>query len=153
MNKGLIKDLLYKLRDNRKLEITVYAIAILFAVFIFLVTGGISCGKRKDTAILEMPSETPAAFSASEHDLEKRLEIILSEIDGAGNVSVMITFENEATGNASDDIETGIRPKTVKGVIVVAEGANDLKVKAALIEAVKTVLSIEPSKINVFHKR
>lgn len=120
--------------------------------------------------------------------LERKLEKILSEISGVGNVSVMITLEegkekipasNRTTSKeetSEKDSQGGVReiirndntvqiitkgedgsmviikeiePK-VKGVIVVAEGANDIEVKQNLYEAVKTVLGISGNKVEIY---
>lgn len=147
INIPMIKKLINKLRDNRKIELTVYAVMILIAVFIFLITGGISCDRRTESDAGTKSYATEAPEYGFEQDLERRLERILSEIDGVGSVSVMITLENSV--NESDASSS----MAVKGVIVVADGADNLKVKAELIDAVKTVLSVEPSKINVFGKQ
>ena len=48
----------------------------------------------------------------------------------------MITFEENSSA--------------VKGVIVVAEGARDPKVRTELLNAVITVLGTEPERVNVF---
>ncbi|MCR5809628.1 MAG: hypothetical protein K6G56_08760 [Clostridiales bacterium] len=159
-----------KLRDNRKLEIAVYAALILTAAVIFVLSGGISCeGKER--------SETPEAVEIQqprdpEETLEARLERILGGISGAGRVRVMVTFETETassgeTGAASGGSssltgsylfpsqgtareETSRASQRVRGVIVVAEGAEDISVKLALQNAVMTVLGIDPKAIGVF---
>ncbi|MBO4384174.1 MAG: hypothetical protein J5854_01980 [Clostridia bacterium] len=143
---SMIRNALNKLRDNKKLETIVYAAMILAAVIIFLLTGGISCEGKDRTSEIVTPAETQKADTDHERELEARLEKILSEIEGAGKVSVMITTER-TTGSDGTFYEQTV----IKGVIVVAEGADNLKVKAELIDAVKTVLSVEPSIINVFH--
>lgn len=157
-NNSLIKKVLERLRDNRKLEMTVYIVMILSAVIIFLITGGISCDRKAETATDLKPSEPQESNLDFERGLEARLEKVLSEIEGAGKVTVMITTESryseygdqrerETEENASGNVKS----RVIKGVIIVAEGAENLKVKTDLIEAVKTVLSVEPSIINVFH--
>ena len=72
---------------------------------------------------------------------------ILSQIEGAGRVSVMITYEkNDYAAEAS--AEAG-EPK-IKGVIIVAEGAQDVAVRLNLIRAAQTVLDIKSDTIEVF---
>lgn len=103
---------------------------------------------------------------------EERLREILSDIDGAGDVSVMITYEGTSEKNiayekrrsdsAYDEkaVMAGGEPMvvnesypTVKGVIVTAGGADDIKVKRALVEAVSAVLEVEPHRICIYKKR
>ncbi len=45
-----------------------------------------------------------------------------------------------------------IKPK-VKGVIVVAQGAEDIEVKEMLYEAVKTVLGISGNRVEVYSSK
>lgn len=65
--------------------------------------------------------------------LERRLERALSSISGAGNVTVMIT---ESGGE-------------VIGVLIVAEGANDMRVNIALAEAARKLLGVESRDIEI----
>ena len=69
-------------------------------------------------------------------DEEMRLASVLKTIDGAGDVSVMITKNGE----------------TVVGVIVIAEGAKDISVRLRLLDATATALGIEKSIVNVYSK-
>ncbi len=133
--------------------------------------------------------DTTTSTQSVSTDLEGRLKAVLSKIEGAGNVEVMITYETgteivpavsvEETTNTSTDTATGssgstetkstsTKPVTVqnsgsstalvlvekepvvKGVIVVAEGANDIKTKLALQRAVQTVLNIDSTNIDIF---
>ena len=99
-------------------------------------------------------------------NMETRLSEVLSKIDGAGKVSVMINFESgveivPAMETDSNDntkivlvggkpiIITEIQPK-VSGVIIVAEGASNIKVKLELYKAVQTLLGIEQNTIEIF---
>ena len=126
-------------------------------------------------------------------DMELQLSGILSKIDNAGKVSVMITlksssevvpakdevvsdkvtnekdndggtriinetstndrvvFQNESGGNSKPLIVKEIHPE-VKGVIVVAEGAKDAKVKLKLSQAVQTVLDVPAYRVTVYER-
>lgn len=128
--------------------------------------------------------------SKSEYlQIEDRLSDVLSEINGAGKVSVMINFAGtseiitEKTTNLSEDKtvdsdSSGSReteskteslspviiqkngedsPLIVKeilpdivGVIVVAEGANNMSVRINLLQAVQTLLSVSADKVEIF---
>lgn len=125
--------------------------------------------------------------------LENDLSSILSKIQGAGRVSVMITLKsgteiipakdesisdkvtnekdtsggtrviNEKTtddkvvftaaqgGNSKPLIIKEINPE-IKGVIVVAEGAKDSKVKLKISQAVQTVLDIPAYRVTVYER-
>ena len=74
------------------------------------------------------------APAPSKTTLEQRLERILSQIHGAGAVSAMI----------SEDVDG----KTV-GVVVVADGLQDVKTYLQLQRAVQTATGIDTSRIAI----
>ena len=141
-------------------------IYILLAVGFLLITAGSSLKNTGKTLTEnEVVSENP------EVSLESRLESILSKIKGAGKVSVMITTEDggektfgyDGSGkeksivilNRSGGDEALVskeNPPSIRGIIIVAEGGGDSKVKEKLINAAKTVLGIAPHKIEVFER-
>ena len=67
-------------------------------------------------------------------DIEQRLCAILSEIEGVGKVRTMVT--------EGDEGEIG-------GVLIVAEGADDIAVQLRLRYAVQTLLEVNASEIEV----
>lgn len=106
---------------------------------------------------------------------ERRLEDILSQIDGVGEVSVMITYYSSSekdlayeTKTSSRNLEESEDKKAVmtdgepmvvkevypdvKGVIVTAQGAGGTDVKAAISEAVSATLDVPVHKICIFKK-
>ncbi len=73
---------------------------------------------------------------------ESRLCRILSDIEGAGKVTVMITYyESERN---KDDI------KQAKGAVITSDGAGDISVKNALSEAVQAALDLPAHKVRVY---
>lgn len=68
---------------------------------------------------------------------EARMERVLNAVDGAGNVKVMIMEE----------------AGSVIGVLVVAEGADDVSVRLRLQSAVHTLMSIDNADISVVPMR
>ena len=103
---------------------------------------------------------------------EERLESILSDIDGAGSVSVMITYENTGEKNIAYEkrqndtsydekaVMAGGEPMVinemnprVKGVIVTADGADNISVKRALTEAVSAVLDVDAHRICIYKRK
>ena len=71
---------------------------------------------------------------AGQTELEQRLSGILGRVEGVGAVSVMVT----------EDADGG-----VEGVLVVAEGAENIGVQLKLRYAVQTLLDVETSRIEV----
>lgn len=114
------------------------------------------------------------------YNYEEKLEEILSLINGAGDVEVMITYSGseekrlayETKSGKNDRGDSGyeenidkqavmadgepfVLSKTypkVKGVVVIAEGARDSNVRAAILEAVITAFDIASHKVCILEK-
>jgi len=72
--------------------------------------------------------------------LEQRLGDILSEIDGAGSISVMITLE---------DIDDNSASPRVRGAMVVCEGSDNIIIRQKIVDAVSKVLGISTARVAV----
>lgn len=123
------------------------------------------------------------------NSLEEKLEYILSNISGVGNVDVLITYneteeiipvynksdkksvtsETDSKGGLrtieesdisqeviyqNDEIivQKTISPK-IEGAIITATGANNMNVKANIIQAVEAATGLATHKIQVFEKK
>ncbi|MDO4544820.1 MAG: hypothetical protein Q4C25_01560 [Bacillota bacterium] len=69
---------------------------------------------------------------------ESELCMILSDIDGVGEVDVMLQYDDE---------------ENITGAIVTAEGAGNPVVKNDLINAVMAVFNISATSVEVFEKK
>lgn len=67
-------------------------------------------------------------------DLEKRLENILKDMEGVGNVKVMITLKED---------------ESVEGVAVIAEGGNNAVIVRNITEVVQALFDVDSHKIKV----
>lgn len=67
------------------------------------------------------------------------------------NTSDQVVFLNEQGGNSKPLVLKEINPD-IKGVIIVAEGAKDPRVKLQLTEAVQTVLDVPAYRVSVFER-
>ena len=83
---------------------------------------------------------------------EERLSEILSEINGAGRVSVMISYEDgyNDDGGIGRGFSTQEQYPKPRGVIVVADGANDSSVRNALKDATGAVMGVGYNRVQVF---
>ena len=115
------------------------------------------------TALSDKPRKKSGSVNDDVQLQEEKLESILSEISGAGKVEVMITYygssemdiayETKTSTSGGDKNTSGSEDKKavisggepvvvqekypkVKGVIVVAQGADSIEVKRALTDAV-----------------
>ncbi len=82
-------------------------------------------------------------------ELERKLKIVLSAMEGVGEVEVMITTED----TNSSLFETQKVGGKVQGVVVVAQGAGNASVEARISDAVKALFSIEAHKISIVKMR
>jgi hypothetical protein len=76
--------------------------------------------------------------------LEARMEAVLSAVRGAGRVRVLVSAgEGDSQAFAQQD------PKTVRGVVIVADGADDVRVALELSGAAQALLGVDADKIQV----
>ncbi|MGM9551684.1 MAG: hypothetical protein ACI3XA_05455 [Clostridia bacterium] len=105
-------------------------------------------------------------------ELEEKLEDILPKITNVGKTDVMITAKNygrvtlaKDSGNSGEQTvilsqkgggqETQIVSEAypeIQGIIIVAEGGANVKVKESLTEAVMALLNVDAHKIKVFER-
>lgn len=184
-----------KLNLNSKLMINIIIILALGVGFIlvsdFYKDLSLSNPAPQDSGSGSVSEPKSSGSSDYATGLEGRLTSILSEIQNAGKISVMITlktgtelipakdesvsdkttnekdmeggtrtitekstsdqvvFKNNQGGTSEPLVLKEINPE-IKGVIIVAEGAKDPKVKQELSNAVQTVLDIPAYRVSVF---
>ena len=160
-----LKDKLSRTGKGGRAEALAYVGIMIAAIVIFVLSGGISCFGSRTEETSNVPKETERP--ADEEDLERRLESILSGIKGAGRVDVMLTFDTQlltgaqdrqgsdkpadTAGSSADPSGEALSAgQRVRGVIVVAEGASDIKVMNDLRQAVMTVLGVGITDICVY---
>ena len=182
MKKDYLSKLVAKMKTNKRFEITVYVVLIGLAILVYFLAASPG-GKEKNTS--DATSDATEQVSVGPQELETRLSKVLSNMQGAGKVEVMITYESgseivpamnvdrQTSTETSDDgskstqnesstpatisggsnneliVLTELEPK-IRGVIVVAEGADDYKVKMNLQYAVQTVLGVKANCIEIF---
>mgnify|MGYP005768011269 CR=1 FL=1 len=88
----------------------------------------------------------------SQDGLEARLASVLSKVQGAGSVDVIVyTAGEEAQAVAAfGGVQTAVQRPS--GVVVVADGAGDLQVRLELARAVQTLLSLPSSAVEVLQR-
>ena len=168
-----LKEKLNNLSDNRK---RILLIAVCVISLMLLVVSEFSSEEGD-----EIEAVTTHA-SAQEYidETEKQLEDILSQVQGAGKVHVMITLEScyenvyagsyssesknsgdDSSINVNEDLvivknsdgENGVIVKVyepvVKGVAVVCEGADSVKVRSSITETVCALFNVSSAKVSV----
>ena len=192
----MIKTLMEIISSKDKPILSYLGLFLVLGVFLMLLSGPLfrreSGGDNGEEAYL--PIESPARVVRNEYyryeqALERRLEEILSLVDGAGDVRVMVSFSAgretvfavdrniSQSQSREEDSQGGTRyqssqsaqdktlivadrplvlrevPPVIGGVMIIAEGGDDVIVRDALIRATSTVLGIEISKVQVARKR
>lgn len=129
-------------------------------------------------AIVSISTEKNGGSRIQQNDIEKKLATIISNIEGVESADVMITYESTSrkvpatqgalttiTGENTEGttkflqgtmgntlIVTELEPE-IRGVVVVAKGADDYMVKIDIIDAVKTVLNVSSDKVEVLNMK
>lgn len=147
-----------------KAEYLIIAFAIIAILIIF--ASGIS----------ETKVESQDKITTYIESLENKLSTKLSQINGAGKVSVIISVKQgmitEIATEKKTVTETGIikieeapvlvsgkpivlaeKYPDITGVVIIAKGANDLNVRVALVSATQTILGITSDKIEILTMR
>lgn len=170
-----------KVRGIKHIEIILALAVAAVILVVYLAVSAASGGEQSNQTV-----ETVGGSLITE--TERKLKTILGEIDGAGSVSVMITYESSVetvyamTTNTTENSSTSgsggsnmstvtktpvvvtnngkselivvkeVMPK-ILGVVVVAEGATDIKTRLALLSATATALNVDADIIEIFTKK
>ena len=144
---------------------------VLLVLLIGLVLMSLPSGKAEETEV-----STPQAVKET-RDPESDLEEILSQIEGAGKVSVLLTQAagEETIYQTDDDTSTGmdsssvrretviitgadkaqqglvsqVNPPVYMGAVIVCQGADRATVRLAIVEAVANATGLSADKITV----
>lgn len=168
-------------------HIEIYAVVILAVAIIAILF--LPASKSTDSTVSQTSLTSTMQYALS---LESRLNAVLRDIDGAGDVNCMITLDGEVervlayandqkNSSTQNTTSSGTVNKTetenssqepiiitvngaseplvikeimpnIKGVVVVATGANNVKVKLDILKAVQALLKVESSQIEIFCK-
>jgi len=131
--------------------------------------------EEKGKLVKETAAEEEKLVEAIDYEsqMEQRLEEILSQVEGVGKVRVMLTFEGsgqkivEKDRSYSEDSsqeetvfeELGSNERSpyitsetnpqVEGILVIAQGGGNSRVKQEILEAAQALFGIEPHKIKI----
>lgn len=174
-----------KLKSIKHIELVV---AVLIICVMFLIYFGTTSKADASTQSASIADIQYTSASQYAKELEEKLEKTLSQIQGAGNVSVVITLESsseliiaktvETTKKSESVTDNGVTTKTenieivekplivsgkngeepiillevmpkITGVVVVAQGANDVNVKLNILKALQALLTIPSGNIEI----
>ncbi len=134
-----------KLKNIKHIEIY---ITIIFAIVLMLIFFS-STGSNKSTNNKnKTPITQESSITAYIDNMENKLEDILSQVQGASNVQVMITLDMTNSVVKDNIIQTSDFPK-IKGVVIVAKGVDNTAVKMNMLKAVQAVIDISSGRIEI----
>ena len=184
-----MQDFMQKIKE-KKLKRSDWLILVLAGILILIIALPTdNRGKKQAEEAKENISKENNTMEASKDEIEQKLEDILEKIDGAGEVKVMITYQDSGTQVVEKDKNTsensveesdstgGVRstkgqqlqestvyeeadagntpfvskellPK-VEGILIVASGGDNQKVKQNISEAVLALFQVEAHRIKI----
>lgn len=178
LDNGAVKKFFKRLSEKTKIKNIEVVVGI-----VILAIALIAYAAFKPNSVTDNESSEQKYFS----EVEKKLESILSEVEGVGKVDVLITYKGTSRivpamstelksteksddsfgGSYFDRIETsGTSPvleggsvvvvgkeyPEISGVLIVAEGAENIAVRIKILQAASTALAVDPSIIAVLSK-
>ena len=184
-----MQDFMQKIKE-KKLKRSDWLILVLAGILILIIALPTDTKEKKQAEeAKENISKENNTMEASKDEIERKLEDILEKIDGAGDVKVMITYQDSGTQVVEKDKNTSensleesdstggvrstkeqqlqestvyeeadagntpfvskeLRPK-VEGILIVASGGDNQKVKQNISEAVLALFQVEAHRIKI----
>ncbi|HCJ76620.1 MAG TPA: stage III sporulation protein AG [Roseburia sp.] len=184
-----MQDFMQKIKE-KKLKRSDWLILVLAGILILIIALPTDTkGKKQAEETKENLSKETDTMEASKDEIERKLEAILEKIDGAGEVKVMITYqdsgtqvvekdkntsansveESDSTGGGRSTKEQQLQESTVydeadagntpfvskellpkvEGILIVASGGDNQKVKQNISEAVLALFQVEAHRIKI----
>ena len=184
-----MQDFMQKIKE-KKLKRSDWLILVLAGILILIIALPTDTKEKKQAEkSKENISKENNTMEASKDEIERKLEDILEKIDGAGDVKVMITYqdsgtqvvekdkntsensleESDSTGGVRSTKEQQLQESTVyeeadagntpfvskellpkvEGILIVASGGDNQKVKQNISEAVLTLFQVEAHRIKI----
>lgn len=184
-----MQDFMQKIKE-KKLKRSDWLILVLAGILILIIALPTDTKEKKQAEeAKENISKENNTMEASKDEIERKLEEILEKIDGAGDVKVMITYqdsgtqvvekdkntsensleESDSTGGVRSTKEQQLQESTVyeeadagntpfvskellpkvEGILIVASGGDNQKVKQNISEAVLALFQVEAHRIKI----
>lgn len=184
-----MQDFMQKIKE-KKLKRSDWLILVLAGILILIIALPTDTKEKKQAEeAKENISKENNTMEASKNEIERKLEDILEKIDGAGDVKVMITYqdsgtqvvekdkntfensleESDSTGGVRSTKEQQLQESTVyeeadagntpfvskellpkvEGILIVASGGDNQKVKQNISEAVLALFQVEAHRIKI----
>ncbi|MBQ8784376.1 MAG: hypothetical protein IJZ57_11460 [Clostridia bacterium] len=168
-----MKKILQRICDKTKLDKKAVLIILVGLMGIVMLAVSEIIPEKESEIVQEQPtSQTDQSYESYAENTEKRLEEMISSIQGAGKTKVMVTLDcsdenvyatEEKSGDTSyensvviienQDGESGMlikvtQPK-IRGVAVVCSGGASPTVRQSIIDTVTAVLDISSARVSI----
>lgn len=104
------------------------------------------------TNAVKEPVLAPADETAYREQLEKQLQELIEQIDGAGTTTVMITLESGEETVYATDTQSG-QTQSQETHVLLEDGGGDIRVAAQITELVRALLDLSANRIVVAQRR
>ena len=169
------KQLYEKIKKVKHIEIYLACgLAVIVALIYF---GSVATAQKANSDSSTNKDNVTSKFLTSQeyvYYIENKLENVISQVKGAGNVDVIVTLEKgfeyvylteEETKTSANGITTTTTTVVmvdgepvlteeiypiIKGIVIVSAGANDVAVKMNILTLIQTVVDVDSSKISIF---
>lgn len=94
--------------------------------------------------------KTQATVKEKRDGLVGEIESILSSIDGVGECEVLVTYKQGSENSSVGELDS---TDNIRGVVVVAQGGQDVLIRIKITNALCTLLKIEASNIQIFEMK
>ena len=94
--------------------------------------------------------KTQATVKEKRVGLVGEIESILSSIDGVGECEVLVTYKQGSENSSVGELDS---TDNIRGVVVVAQGGQDVLIRIKITNALCTLLKIEASNIQIFEMK
>ena len=135
-----------KLKNIKHIEIYITLIFAIVLILIFFSSMGSS--KKSTNSYSKSNTTQQTTITAYIDNMENKLEQILSQVQGASNVSVMVTLDMSGS-TVKDNIITTSEFPDIKGIVIVAKGVENTAVKMNILKAVQAVIDISSGRIEI----
>lgn len=125
------------LMENRSMVLVLLAIVVVASFILLYSMDGNSSNQSSNS------NSTWDVFSSGGDNRLSDFEMVLSQIEGAGTTRAYITYE----GDGAKDSDS------VKGIVIVSQGADDFSVRIKLLNAASTAFGVPADRIEVFEMK
>lgn len=136
---------LISLLSSDKLRITLVVVGLMAVALIFISSFG--SGESKDKA----DGKAQLSAAAYSDELSNELVSMIKNVDGAGEVKVLLTLDSSYEYVYLEDNKTlsKILEPQIRGVAVACTGGDNPVIKEKIIALLRTVLSVNTDKISI----